>query len=93
MAQIFDRSSTGLARRSPVRVSSWMVFAKALDLFGLIQPNFEGAARNRHFSFGILPYVAVPHRPGLLHPVEFRSPRPNQRPRPTIILEPENAHA
>jgi hypothetical protein len=43
-----------------VWVCRWMIFAKAFDLFWLIEPNFKDAARNLHFSFGILEYVAVP---------------------------------
>jgi hypothetical protein len=43
-----------------VRVCQWMLFAKAFDLFWLIEPNFPGAARNLHFSWGILEYIAVP---------------------------------
>jgi hypothetical protein len=43
-----------------VRVCQWMIFAKAFDLFWLIEPNFRGAARNLHFSWGILEYIAVP---------------------------------
>jgi hypothetical protein len=43
-----------------VRVCQWMIFAKAVDLFWLIEPNFKDAARNLHFSWGILEYVAVP---------------------------------
>ncbi len=43
-----------------VRVCQFMVFAKAFDLFWLIEPNFRDAARNLHFSFGILEYIAVP---------------------------------
>ncbi len=43
-----------------VRVCQWMVFAKAFDLFWLIEPNYKDAARNLHFSWGILEYVAVP---------------------------------
>jgi hypothetical protein len=43
-----------------VRVCQWMVFARAFDLFWLIEPNFKDAARNLHFSFGILEYAAVP---------------------------------
>jgi hypothetical protein len=43
-----------------VRVCQWMVFAKAFDLFWLIEPNFKDAARNLHLSWGILEYVAVP---------------------------------
>ena len=47
-------------KRRLVRVCQWMVFAKAFDLFWLIEPNFKDAARNLHFSWGILEYVAVP---------------------------------
>jgi len=43
-----------------VMVCQWMIFAKAFDLFWLIEPNFKDSARNLHFSFGILEYVAVP---------------------------------
>ncbi len=43
-----------------VRVCQWMVFAKAFDLFWLIEPNFRDAARNLHASWGIFEYVAVP---------------------------------
>ena len=49
-----------------VRVCQWMIFAKAFDLFWLIEPNFKDAARNLHFSWGILEYVAVPGGHGLL---------------------------
>jgi hypothetical protein len=37
-----------------------MIFAKAFDLFWLIEPNFRDAAGKLHFSWGILEYVAVP---------------------------------
>jgi hypothetical protein len=47
-------------KRRLVRVCQWMIFAKAFDLFWLIEPNFKDAARNLHFSWGILEYVAVP---------------------------------
>jgi hypothetical protein len=43
-----------------VRVCQWMIFARAFDLFWLIEPNFKDAARNLHFSWGILEYAAVP---------------------------------
>jgi hypothetical protein len=43
-----------------VLVCQLMIFAKAFDLFWLIEPNFKDAARNLHFSWGILEYVAVP---------------------------------
>ncbi len=43
-----------------LRVCQWMIFARAFDLFWLIEPNFKDAARNLHFSYGILEYAAVP---------------------------------
>jgi hypothetical protein len=43
-----------------VRVCQWIVFAKFFDLFWLIEPNYKDAARNLHFSWGILEYGAVP---------------------------------
>jgi hypothetical protein len=42
------------------RVCQWMIFAKAFDLFWLIEPNFKDAARNLHFSWGILEYATLP---------------------------------
>jgi hypothetical protein len=47
-------------RKRLVRVCQWMVFARAFDMFWLIEPNFKDAARNLHFSWGILEYIAVP---------------------------------
>ena len=41
-------------------VCGWKIFAEAFDLFWLIEPNFRDAARNLHFSWGILEYIAVP---------------------------------
>jgi hypothetical protein len=43
-----------------VRVAQWMIFAKAFDLFWLVEPNFKDSARNLHFSWGMLEYIAVP---------------------------------
>lgn len=37
-----------------------MIFAVAFNLFWLIEPNFKDAARNLHFTWGILEYIAVP---------------------------------
>ena len=37
-----------------------MIFARAWDLWWLIEPNFPDASRNLHFSFGILEYATVP---------------------------------
>ena len=82
-----------------VLVCQWMIFAKAFDLFWLIEPNFKGAARNLHFSWGILEYVAVPVAMVAFW-VAFYCTRLKQRPLvqtndPHVaeILEPEHAHA
>jgi hypothetical protein len=82
-----------------IRVCQWMVFAKAFDLFWLIEPNFKDAARNLHFSFGILEYVAVPVAMVSFWVAVFCT-RLKQRPLVQVndphtaeILEPEHAHA
>jgi len=82
-----------------VRLCQWMVFARAFDMFWLIEPNFKDAARNLHFSWGILEYVAVPVAMVAFW-VAFYCTRLKQRPLvqtndPHVaeILEPEHAHA
>ena len=82
-----------------VRVCQWMVFAKAFDLFWLIEPNFKDAARNLHFSWGILEYIAVPVAMTAFW-VAFFCTRLQSRPLvqtndPHVaeILEPEHAQA
>jgi len=81
------------------RVCQWMIFAKAFDLFWLIEPNFKDAARNLHFSFGILEYIAVPVALLSFWVALFST---NLKTRPVVqvndphlaeILEPEHAHA
>jgi len=42
------------------RVCQFMIFARVWDMFWLIEPNFKDAARNLHFSWGILEFIAVP---------------------------------
>jgi hypothetical protein len=81
------------------RVCQWMIFAKAFDLFWLIEPNFKDAARNLHFSWGILEYMAVPVAMVSFW-VAFYCTRLKMRPLvqtndPHLaeILEPEHAHA
>jgi hypothetical protein len=82
-----------------VRVCQWMVFAKAFDLFWLIEPNFKDAARNLHFSWGILEYVAVPVAMVSFWLAFFciqLKTRPlvqTNDPHVAEILEPEHAHA
>jgi hypothetical protein len=82
-----------------IRVCQWMIFAKAFDLFWLIEPNFKDAARHLHFSWGILEYVAVPVAMVSFW-LAFYCTRLKQRPLvqtndPHVaeILEPEHAHA
>jgi hypothetical protein len=82
-----------------VRVCQWMVFAKAFDLFWLIEPNFSDAAGNLHFSWGILEYVAVPVAMTAFW-IAYYCTRLQTRPLvqtndPHVaeILEPEHAHA
>jgi hypothetical protein len=82
-----------------VRVCQWMVFAKAFDLFWLIEPNFKDATRNLHFSWGILEYVAVPVAMVAFW-VAFFCTRLKTRPLVQVndphlaeILEPEHAQA
>jgi hypothetical protein len=81
------------------RVCQWMIFAKAFDLFWLIEPNFKDAARNLHFSWGILEYAAVPVAMVSFW-IAFFCTRLKSRPLvqtndPHVaeILEPEHVHA
>jgi hypothetical protein len=80
-------------------VCQWMIFAKAFDLFWLIEPNFKDAARNLHFSWGILEYAAVPVAMASFW-IAFFCTRLKSRPLvqtndPHVaeILEPEHVHA
>lgn len=82
-----------------IRVCQWMIFAKAFDLFWLIEPNFKDAARNLHWSLGILEYIAVPVAMTSLW-VVFYCTQLQSRPLVAVndphlaeILEPEHAHA
>jgi hypothetical protein len=82
-----------------VRVCQWMIFAKAFDLFWLIEPSFKDAARNLHFSWGILEYVAVPAALISLwvafysHNLKTRALVQTNDPHVAEILEPEHVHA
>jgi len=86
-------------RKRLVRVCQLMVFARAFDLFWLIEPNFKDAARNLHFSWGILEYVAVPVAMVAFWVAFFcvqLKTRPlvqTNDPHVAEILEPEHAHA
>jgi hypothetical protein len=82
-----------------VRVCQWMIFARIFDMFWLIEPNFKDAARNLHFSWGILEYIAVP---GAMISLWVYVYCRNLQSRPLVqvndphleeILQPEHAHA
>ena len=81
------------------RVCQWMIFAKAFDLFWLIEPNFKDAARNLHFSWGILEYAAVPVVMVSVWIAFFCTQLKSRAlvqvndPHLAEILEPEHAHA
>ena len=82
-----------------MRICQWMIFAKAFDLFWLVEPNFKDAARNLHFSMGILEYIAVPVAMTALwvafycHNLQSRPLVATNDPHLAEILEPEHAHA
>jgi hypothetical protein len=82
-----------------VRVCQWMIFAKAFDLWWLIEPNFKDSARNLHFSWGMLEYIAVPVAMAAGWVAYYSM---NLKTRPLVqtndphvveILEPEHVHA
>jgi len=82
-----------------VRVCQWMIFARAFDLFWLIEPNFKDAARNLHFSWGILEYVVVPVAMTAFWAAYYcmqlkaRPLMQSNDPHVAEILEPEHANA
>jgi hypothetical protein len=82
-----------------IRVCQWMVFARAFDMFWLIEPNFKDAARNLHFSWGIFEYAAVPVAMVAFWVAYFCTrlkTRPlvqTNDPHVAEILEPEHVHA
>jgi len=82
-----------------LRVCQWMIFARCWDMWWLIEPNFRDAARNLHFSWGMLEYIAVPGAMISLW-VAFYCVKLKSRPLVQVndphmveILEPEHAHA
>jgi len=86
-------------KKRMMRVCQWMIFAKAFDLFWLIEPNFKDATRNLHFSWGILEYIAVPVAMASLwvayfsHNLKTRPLVQTNDPHVAEILEPEHVHA
>jgi hypothetical protein len=49
-------------KQKMIWLTSWMIFARCLDMFWLIEPNFKDAAGNLHITnnWGILAYITVP---------------------------------
>jgi len=86
-------------KKRMIRVCQWMIFAKAFDLFWLIEPNFKDAARNLHFSWGILEYIVLPVAMAALwvayysHNLKARPLVQTNDPHVAEILEPEHVHA
>ena len=50
------------SKHKMIWVTSFMIFARFVDMFWLIEPNFPDAARHLHLAgnFGILAYITVP---------------------------------
>ena len=87
-------------KRKMMILTCFMIFARAFDLFWLIEPNFWDAARNLHLAhnFGILAYITVPVAVCAVWAVYYLT---NLMSRPLVntndphlaeILEPEHAH-
>ncbi len=80
-----------------VMVAKWMIFARAWDMFMLIEPSFS--PRQLRFSIGILEYAAVPVAMiafwvvAYLNQLTRRPLVQTNDPHLAEILEPEHAHA
>jgi hypothetical protein len=76
-----------------------MIFARCLDMFWLIEPNFPDAARNLHWSFGIFEYATLPvaliafWMAYYFTQLKTRPLVATNDPHLAEILEPEHAHA
>jgi hypothetical protein len=47
-------------KRKMIWIASFMIFARLVDMFWLIEPNFAGSAGNLHIGGGMLAYITVP---------------------------------
>jgi hypothetical protein len=49
-------------KKKMIWLASWMIFARCVDMFWLVEPNFADAAGNLHIhgNIGILAYITVP---------------------------------
>ena len=87
-------------KRKLAVLACFMIFARCVDMFWLIEPNFPDAAANLHLAgnFGILAYLTVPICVIALW-VAYYLTELNKRPLVNVndphleeILEPEHAH-
>jgi hypothetical protein len=87
-------------KQKMIWLTSFMIFARCLDMFWLIEPNFPDAAANLHVAgnFGILAYITVPVAVIALWAAYYMT---QLQARPLInvndphveeMLEPEHAH-
>ena len=87
-------------RQKMLWLTSFMILARCIDLFWIIEPNFPDAAANLHLAgnFGILAYITVPITVlGIwvayyLTQLMARPPVNVNDPHLEEILEPEHAH-
>lgn len=87
-------------KQKMIWLTCWMIFARCLDMFWLIEPNFPDAAGNLHLSgnLGILAYITVPVAVlslwGAYYLTELKKrPLTNVNdPHLEEMLEPEHAH-
>lgn len=87
-------------KRKMIILTSFMIFARAFDLFWLIEPNFADAARNLRLvgNIGILAYITVPVAVVAawawfyLQNLKSRPLVNTNDPHLAEILEPEHAH-
>jgi hypothetical protein len=47
-------------KKKMIWITCWMIFARCIDMFWLIEPNFRDSAGKLHISGGMLAYVTVP---------------------------------
>jgi hypothetical protein len=81
-------------------LTCWMLFARCIDMFWLIEPNFKDAAGNLHIAgnIGILAYITVPiavigfWAAYYIHQLMARPLVNVNDPHLEEILEPEHAH-
>ncbi len=87
-------------KQKMIWLTSFMIFARCVDMFWLIEPNFADAARNLHIAgnIGILAYITVPVAVISLWAAYYMT---QLQARPLIVvndphveemLEPEHAH-